>query len=89
MLTMEQLWSMWGLGVALMAIAFIGAVASRQRWLIVSNGGLLLMAFALGGIGGWLGDLVLLTGLAISGIGFWRERPNGQANILTVRTRDR
>ena len=86
---MGQLWSMWGLGVALMAIAFIGAVASRQRWLIVSNGGLLLMAFALGGIDGWPGDLVLLTGLAISGIGFWRERPNGRANILTVRTRDR
>jgi hypothetical protein len=38
---MERLLSMWGLALALGTIAFIAAVASRQRWLILSNGGLL------------------------------------------------
>jgi len=60
---------MWGLGVALGTTAFVGAVVARQRWLIVTTGGLLLVAFAQGGIGGWLGTLLFWTGLAVVGIG--------------------
>ena len=66
---MERLWSMWGLAMALGTIGFIAAVASRQRWLIVTNGGLLLVAFAPDGIGGWPGTLLFWTGLAMVGIG--------------------
>jgi hypothetical protein len=73
-LTMERLWSMWGLALALGTIGFIAAVVSRDRWPIVSNGGLLLMVFAYDGIGGWLGDLVFWTGLAMGWIGLWRQR---------------
>jgi hypothetical protein len=72
MLTMERLLSMWGLGMALVTTAFISAVAARQSWLIATNGGLLLVAFAQGGIGGWLGKLLFWTGLAMVGIGLWR-----------------
>ena len=57
MLTMERLLSMWGLAMALLTIAVIAAVASRQSWLIATNGGLPLVAFAQGGIVGWLGKL--------------------------------
>lgn len=53
----ERMLSMWGLGMALVTTAFICAVAARQSWLIATNGGLLLVAFAQGGIGGWLDKL--------------------------------
>jgi hypothetical protein len=69
---LERMWStvsMWGLGMALGTTAFIFAVAARQPWLIVTTSGLLLVAFAQGGIGGWLGKLVFWTGLAVVGIG--------------------
>jgi hypothetical protein len=72
-MTMESMLTTWGVGMALVTTALIGAVASRQGWLIVTNGGLLLMAFALGDTGGWLGKLLFLTGLAIVGIGLWRS----------------
>ena len=74
---LERVWSMvslWGLSMALGTIAFIGAVAFRQGWLILAYGGLLLVIFAQGGISGWLGDLLFWNGLAIAGIGLWRNR---------------
>ena len=69
---MESMLTTWGVGMALVTTAFIGAVASRQGGLIVTNGGLLLVAFALGDTGGWLGKLLFSTGLATVGIGLWR-----------------
>ena len=66
---MQRRLSMWEFGMALGTTAFIFAVAARQLWLIVTTGGLLLVAFAHGGIGGWLGKLLFWTGLAVVGIG--------------------
>ena len=68
---MKRMLSTWGIGTALVTTSFIFAVATRQRWLIVTNGGLLLVVFAQGGINGWLGTLLLWTGLAMVGIGLW------------------
>ena len=69
---MESMLTTWGVGMALVTTAFIAAVASGQGGLIVTNGGLLLVAFALDDTGGWLGKLLFSTGLAIVGIGLWR-----------------